>query len=201
MGLEPVVPDLGGDSDLQSFNWNHSLDVRTRWSSDWKRGTTWELWAKLDLGQNEDCSLGHSTSNNSEELLQRGRGRGSIYKLFGVQCKKKNLLIYKRFSASHKELMSPWRDLVPFYRRRDARIGILKSVTEFRACLKTNLSKDLFNQFPLSTECLTLHPQGVLKVGSCSQVQLNRIQSTQRQMANALVVFSHWQIFLASANL
>ena len=69
-------------------------------------------------------------------------------------------LLYKRFSASHKELMSPWRDLVPFYRRRDARIGILKSVTEFRACLKTNLSKDLFDQFPLSTEVPHSPPSG-----------------------------------------
>ena len=31
------------------------------------------------LGQNEDCRLGDSTSDSSENLLQRGSGRRSIY--------------------------------------------------------------------------------------------------------------------------
>ena len=45
------------------------------------------------MGQNEDCSLGYGTSNNSEELLQRGSGRRSIYKLLvkgEFNAKKKN---------------------------------------------------------------------------------------------------------------
>ena len=33
-----------------------------------------ELQVKFYLGQNEDCSLGDSTSNSSEKMLQRGRG-------------------------------------------------------------------------------------------------------------------------------
>ena len=40
-----------------------------------KRYTTWELRVKFYLGQNEDCSLGGSTSESSERLLQRGSGR------------------------------------------------------------------------------------------------------------------------------
>ena len=40
------------------------------------------------LGQNEDCSLGDSTSDSSERLLQRGSGGRSIYDFYerGVQC-------------------------------------------------------------------------------------------------------------------
>ena len=43
---------------------------------------------KLYLGQNEDCSLGDSTSDSSEKLLQRGRGKVNIYDFGegGVQC-------------------------------------------------------------------------------------------------------------------
>ena len=43
--------------------------------------TTWELWVKFYLGQNEDCSLGGSNSDNSERLLQSGSGGKSIYKV------------------------------------------------------------------------------------------------------------------------
>ena len=38
-----------------------------------------ELQVKFPLGQNEDCSLGESISDGSEKLLQRGKGKGSIY--------------------------------------------------------------------------------------------------------------------------
>ena len=48
---------------------------------DWKRCTTWELWVKLDLGQNEDSSPGDSMSARSERLLQRGSGGRSIHKV------------------------------------------------------------------------------------------------------------------------
>ena len=43
-----------------------------------KRCTIWELRVEFYLGQNEDCSLGDSTSDSSEKLLQRGRGKDSI---------------------------------------------------------------------------------------------------------------------------
>ena len=68
----------------------------------------WELRVKFYLGQNEECSLGDSTSDSSEELLQRGCeemvnicdfGEGTVHAI-------KNLSD-KRFSGSHKELMSP----------------------------------------------------------------------------------------------
>ena len=77
-----------------------------------KRCTAWELQVKFYLGQNEDCSLGDSTS---ERLLQRGSGGRSIYKVFEKgEFKAIKRLLYKRFSASHKELMSSRRDLVIF---------------------------------------------------------------------------------------
>ena len=37
------------------------------------------LWVKFYLGQYEDCSLGASTSDSFENLLQRSRGEDSIY--------------------------------------------------------------------------------------------------------------------------
>ena len=44
----------------------------------WKTYTTWELWVKFYLGQNEDYSLGDSLSDSSEELLWRS-GEVSLY--------------------------------------------------------------------------------------------------------------------------
>ena len=43
---------------------------------------------KFHLGQNEDCSLGDSTSDSSERLLQRGRGEGQYIRFGegGVPC-------------------------------------------------------------------------------------------------------------------
>ena len=80
-----------------------------------KRGRVWELQVEFYLRQKEDCILGDSISGSSERLLQRTSGGKSICTIFekgefsAIKC-----FLYKRFSASHKELMSPWRDLVLF---------------------------------------------------------------------------------------
>ena len=59
----------------------------------------------------------------------------------------------------------------------------MKSVPE-----KIKLSKDLFHQFPWSTECLTLHAE-LPSVGvEDQQLQQRRVQFPQRQKANALVL-------------
>ena len=68
-----------------------------------KRRATWELRIKFYLGQNEDCSLGDSTSESSERLLQRGSGENSIYKILVREeftAIKRSL--NKRLSASHE---------------------------------------------------------------------------------------------------
>ena len=49
------------------------------------------------------------------------------------------------------------------------------------------LSKGLFHQFPWSTECLTLHPAFPSVGTEGQQLQQHRVQSLQRQMANALL--------------
>ena len=46
----------------------------------------------------------------------------------------------------------------------------------------------MFHQFPWSTECLTLHPALPSAGVEGQQLQQHRVQSLQRQMANALVV-------------
>ena len=107
------------------------------------------MQVKFSSGQDEDCSLGDSTSDDSERLLQRGSGGRSIYKVFEKEeFKAVKCLLYKRFSASHKELMSPRRDFVDFLDMRrckdwDHEISSRKYLT---IC------------FP-STECLALRPE------------------------------------------
>ena len=60
------------------------------------------------LGQNEDCSPGDSTSDSSEKLLQKGSRGRSIYKiLVKGEFRAIKHSFYKRFSASHEEMMSP----------------------------------------------------------------------------------------------
>ena len=63
------------------------------------------------MGHNEDYNPGDSTSDSPERLLQKGSGGRSIFKILvkGEFSATKHLL-YNRFSASHKELMSPRRD-------------------------------------------------------------------------------------------
>ena len=72
---------------------------------------------KFYWGQNEDCSPRGSISDSSERLLQRssgGRSR-SIYKvLVKGEFSTVKHSFYKRFFASHEELMSARRDLVVF---------------------------------------------------------------------------------------
>ena len=67
-----------------------------------------ELQVRFYLRQYEDCSLGDSTSDSSEKLLQRGRGEGQHAHDFGegVVHAIKHLPLPK-YSASHQELMSP----------------------------------------------------------------------------------------------
>ena len=63
--------------------------------------------AKFYLGQNEDCSLEESTSDSSEKLLQRGIRARSVYMIFMKgKFNAIKYLFYKKFSASHKKLIS-----------------------------------------------------------------------------------------------
>ena len=48
-----------------------------------KKHIMWELQVKFYLRQNEDFSLGDSTSDSSDKLLQRGRQKGQYMCDFG----------------------------------------------------------------------------------------------------------------------
>ena len=50
------------------------------------------------------------------------------------------------------------------------------------------LSKDLFHQFPWSTECLCLFPELSLESVEVQQLQGHSIKSLQKQLANAYFV-------------
>jgi hypothetical protein len=74
---------------------------------------------KFYLGQKKDCSLGDSTSDGSEKLLQRGRGDGQYICDFGeggVHAIRHIFLQIStslmRVTASHEGQSSPWRILV-----------------------------------------------------------------------------------------
>ena len=74
------------------------------------RCTTWELWVKFYLRQDEDCSPGGSISESSERLLQSGSGGKSIYKvLVKGEFNATKHSFYKRLLLVMR--MSPWRDL------------------------------------------------------------------------------------------
>ena len=94
-----------------SFQWVWWILAVNYWI--WSRCTTWQLWVKFYLGQNEDCSPGGSTSGSSERPLHRGSGGSSLYKvLVNGEFSAIKQLLYKRFSVSHKDLILPWTDLV-----------------------------------------------------------------------------------------
>ena len=80
-----------------------------------KKMQTWELQVKFYLGQNENCRPEGSSSHSSERLLQRGSGGRPIYKVWVKQ--EFNTIkhsFYKRFSVSHKDLMSSMKRFSAF---------------------------------------------------------------------------------------
>ena len=77
--------------------------------------TTWELWVKFYLGQNEDYSPGDSIADSSEKLLQRGKGKVSrCVILVKGEYMQSGTYFLQKDSASYEEQMSPWRILVLF---------------------------------------------------------------------------------------
>ena len=71
-----------------------------------KKCTTWELWVKVYLRQNEDCSPGDSPSDSSEKVLHRGGGEVSIYViLMGRWVHTVKHTFWPKVSASHREQM------------------------------------------------------------------------------------------------
>ena len=145
----------------------------------------------LQLGREHHSSLW-------EAAPERHWGRSKCEILLKGELNAIKRLLYKNFSASHEELMSPQRDSVCFNIWGDARIRITKSVPE-----NIYPSEDVFHQFPWSTECLPLLPEfpaGVSKVRSCSSTGSDlRRGRWQRPLWSSL--FSCRQVLLAPANL
>ena len=142
-----------------------------------KRCTTWELWVKFYLGQN-DCIQEKAPQiglrNCSEEVGRRELNMCDFGERGVHEIKH---LPYKIFSASQKELMSPWSDL-------DARIGIMKSAPE-----NIKLSKDLSHQFFWSTEYLILLPE----------LPLGHIKDQQQKQHRLNPHRGRWQMPLANS--
>ena len=102
------------ESQTQLSDWTTTIIMYKKNSAcQLKRCTMWD-W-RVSFGTKWRLQPGDSASDSSERLLQRSRGEGKYVCDFdegGVHRIKHSF--YKRFSASHKELMSPWWNLVLF---------------------------------------------------------------------------------------
>ena len=88
--------------------------------------------------------------------------------------------LYKRFSASYEELMSPWRDLMLFYIWRDAKISIIRSVPK-NIYLRPVPWASREHRVPPSPPWIPLR-------GCWRSATAARVQSLQKQVVNDLVV-------------
>ena len=83
-----------------------------------KKWIMWGLWVKFYLGQNEDYSLGDSTSDSSEKLLQKGRAERTACTWFWWRGSMQSITLFffflQKVSATHEEQLSPWKILVFF---------------------------------------------------------------------------------------
>ena len=74
VSVGPLGPGVHRPSKCLCWLWGSILSTKNRC-------TSWELWVKFYLGQNEGHSLGGSISDSSERVLQSGNGGKSIYKV------------------------------------------------------------------------------------------------------------------------
>ena len=86
-----------------------------------KKCTMWELWVKFYLQQYEDWIQGDSTSDSSEKLFQKGRGKGQYICDFGkggvhaskhVFCRK--FLLVSRSFCQSQEIIITMKDFSAF---------------------------------------------------------------------------------------
>jgi len=94
---------------------------------------------KFYLGQKKDCSLGDSTSDGSEKLLQRGRGDGQYICDFGEggAHEIRHIFFFQKVSASHEGAVITMKDFSVFL-GGDTRTELIKSAPE-----NIGLSEDL----------------------------------------------------------
>lgn len=78
-----------------------------------KRCTTRELLVKFCLGRYEDCSP-ESVLRIMRDCFKEAVGEGQYMILVKEEFSAVKPSFYRRFSASHEELLSPRRDLVLF---------------------------------------------------------------------------------------
>ena len=145
----------------------------------------WEVWVKLYLGKNEDCSLGDSTSDSSERLLQRGSGGRWIYKIlvkgeFNAlkHLLYKRILLFMRNWCHHEgSYCFSWYEVMQG-------LGSWNQFLKISSYLKTcSASFPGAERASLST---LNSPQGVSKISSCS--------IPGRWQMPFLLLFSHWQM-------
>ena len=137
-----------------------------------------EFLVKFYLRQNEDCSMGDSTPDSSEKLLQPGSGGGRYnFGEGGVQCNQALVLqkVFCSFQGADVN-MKGFSAFINMKRCKDWDHETTK-ISNYLRTSSTNF---------LGAECLTLHPE--LSSGHVEGQQLlqQRAQSLHRQMANAL---------------
>ena len=142
------------------------------------------------MGENEDSSPGDSISDSSERLLKKGSGGRSIYRILvkGEFNAIKHLL-YKRFSAHPEEADVTTKGFSAFLDMKRCKDW------DHEISSGKYLSKTCSTSFP-GAQSEILYPE-LPSVGvKGHQLQQHRVQSLQRQMANAFVTV----VVLASAS-
>ena len=132
-----------------------------------KEYTTWESLVKYYLEQNEDYSLGNSTSGSCSK-----DGQYMYLILLKGEYMQSSTDFLQKVSASHKEHLPSWRILVLFQILGVTRIGLIKLAPE------NIFWKTCPTSFSQSTECLisALNPnsfQRLLKISSCTSIWFN----------------------------
>ena len=138
--------------------------------STYKKCTAGRVTSKFYMGQNEDDSPGDSSSDTSEKLLQRGRGKVSIYVILVSTCIQarifcRRFLLVTRSSHHHERFkdFSAFLDMKR-YKNLAHKIGSWKCLTICRPVLP-DFPRAQSTSFLLST---LNSLQGILKISSYS---------------------------------
>ena len=143
-----------------------------------KRCKMQEFRVKFYLGQNEDCSMGDSTQIVLRKCSNEVVGEVNIILVKGEFSAIKHVFLQKVFcSCQGADVnMRGFSAFINMKRCKD---------WDHKTTKISNYLKNCFSNFP-GAECLTRHPELSSGHVEGQQLQQQRAQSLQRQMANAL---------------
>ena len=161
-----------------------------------KRYTTWQLWVKFYLGQNEDCSPGGSTPDSSERLRQGGSRGRSVCKV--LLKGGSSMPLSAHFTEDFLLVLRIWchhEGIQGFSRYEEIRgVEIIKSVP------KNIYLKNCLTGLP-GAQSASLHPElprGVLTVSSCSSTGFSLLRGRWQMSFSFSLWQCSWQVPVCS---